>query len=101
MSKKFRFKNRVALCLAGSVFLGTAGLPSISVAAMEGQSRFLDTKGHWASDAIERMSEYELVNGYNGLFRPSDPITRGEMSIIIDHIMGYQKEADNIFIDLE
>lgn len=101
MSKKFRFKNRVALCLAGSVFLGTAGLPSISVAAMEGQSRFLDTKGHWASDAIERMSEYQLVNGYNGLFRPSDPITRGEMSIIIDHIMGYQKEADNIFIDLE
>lgn len=101
MTEKMRLKRRTALCLAGSVFLGTVGLPSMPIIAMESQSNYRDTMGHWASEAINRMSGYQIVNGYNGLFRPSDPITRGEMSIIIDRIMGYQKEADNIFVDLE
>lgn len=101
MTEKITIRRRIALCLASSVFLGTVGLPSMPIMAMESQSNYRDTMGHWAAEAITRMSGYQIINGYNGLFRPSDPITRGEMSVIIDRIMGYQKEADNTFVDLE
>ena len=98
MKRKYALKSRVSLYLAGAVLLGST---NGAVFALEAQSTFSDTKGHWAASAIERMSDYKIVNGYNGLFRPSDPITRGEMSVIINHIMGYQNSMTNIFSDLE
>lgn len=98
MTKKHKIKVGMSLYLAGSMLLT---MPNMTVLAVEAQSSFTDTRGHWASEAIERMSSYKLVNGYNGLFRPSDFITRGEMSIIIDHVMDYQNSATNTFTDLE
>lgn len=98
MTKRHTLRSGMSLCLAGTVLLGTL---NISVLAAEPEQTFSDTKGHWASQAIERMSGYKIINGYNGLFRPNDPITRGEMSIIIDHVMRYQKSAVNDFVDLE
>jgi hypothetical protein len=40
------------------------------------------------------------VEGYGGTFRPDDPITRGEMAIIIDRIMRYKTVGANVFQDL-
>lgn len=98
MTKKHKIKVGMSLYLASSMLLT---MPNMTVLAVESQSSFTDTRGHWASEAIERMSSYKLVNGYNGQFRPSDFITRGEMSIIIDHVMDYQNSATNTFADLE
>lgn len=70
-----------------------------SVAGVSAAS-FSDTSGHWAESAIERWSGYGVINGYNGKFMPDNKITRGEMAVILDKIMGYQSVAENPFHDL-
>ncbi|AEY66993.1 S-layer homology domain-containing protein [Clostridium sp. BNL1100] len=64
------------------------------------QQTFKDLNGHWASDAIYKWSAQGVINGYDGLFRPNDSITRGEMACILDNIMGYQSVSKNTFSDL-
>lgn len=78
---------------AGLCTLLLAGTPAA-------QAVFDDTAGHWAESAIERMNGYQIVNGYQGKFRPDDTITRGEMAVVLDHVMRYQQLGDNQFSDL-
>ena len=61
---------------------------------------FKDTKGHWAHDTILKCAEYGLVSGYNGNFMPNSPITRGDLSIVIDRMLGLKTTAYNIYTDL-
>jgi hypothetical protein len=35
---------------------------------------------HWAKDFISELAEKEIVKGYQGRFRPNDPVTRGELA---------------------
>ena len=87
--------NKVVLStMAGLCTLLLAGAPSSAQAA------FQDTNGHWAQAAIDRMQGYQIVNGFGGQFRPDDTITRGEMAVVLDHVMRYQNRADNYFSDL-
>ncbi len=62
---------------------------------------FKDLNGHWASDAIYKWSAQGVIKGYDGLFRPNDSITRGEMACILDNIMDYKSTSKNTFSDLE
>lgn len=98
MTSSWRFKKKTAWCLIGSMLFS---VPYTTMGAEALKSRFSDVKGHWAEQAINRMANYKIVNGYNGLFRPNDPITRGEMSVVIDGIMKYQKVVDNTFSDVK
>lgn len=89
--------SKIALsATAGLCALLLTGVP----AAQAAEAAFQDTAGHWAESAIARMSGYNIVNGYQGKFRPNDTITRGEMAVILDHVMQYQRRADNQFTDL-
>lgn len=90
-SQKFILSMTTSIC--------TLLLASTST-AYAADSAFQDTKGHWAEEAIQRMSNYEIVHGYQGQFRPDDSITRGEMAVILDGIMNYQQSANNQFTDL-
>ncbi len=64
-------------------------------------SEFSDTTGHWAENSINEWSDYGIVNGYtNGTFKPSDKITRAEVSALIDKTMKYEEVATNTFEDL-
>ncbi len=65
------------------------------------QQTFKDLNGHWASDAIYKWSAQGAINGYDGLFRPNDSITRGEMACILDNVMDYQSASKNTFSDLK
>lgn len=86
--------NKVVLStMAGLCTLLLTGAPSA-------QAAFQDTAGHWAQAAIDRMQGYQIVNGFGGQFRPDDTITRGEMAVVLDHVMRYQNRADNYFSDL-
>lgn len=86
--------NKVVLStMAGLCTLLLTGAPSA-------QAAFQDTAGHWAQAAIDRMQGYQIVNGFGGQFRPDDTITRGEMAVVLDHVMRYQNRADNYFTDL-
>lgn len=62
---------------------------------------YADTTGHWAEDAIIEWSGENVLNGYNGNFRPDDSITRGEMAAILHRIMQYSEIATNTFTDLD
>ena len=81
--------------------LALAALLAASSAVGASAATFSDTAGHWAESAIERWSGYGVINGYNGRFMPNDKITRGEMAVILDKLMGYQVAAENTFHDLK
>lgn len=81
--------------------MALAALLAASSVVGASAASFSDTAGHWAESAIERWSGYGIINGYNGKFMPDDKITRGEMAVILDKIMGYQVAAKNTFHDLK
>ena len=70
-------------------------LPGTALAA------YSDVQDHWAQPAIEKWSDLEIIQGSNGTFRPDDPITRGEMAVIINRVMQYQTANQNNFADLD
>ncbi len=89
--------NKITL----SATVGLCTLLCIGTSTAQGAtSAFQDTTGHWAANAIERMSGYQIVNGYEGKFRPNDTITRGELAVVLNNVMQYQQKADNTFSDL-
>ena len=45
----------------------------------------------WAKDSIEILSKKKIVSGYNGMFRPNDFLSRGEMAKIICLVAGLEK----------
>ncbi|MBR3691628.1 MAG: S-layer homology domain-containing protein [Clostridia bacterium] len=55
---------------------------------------------HWARAAIEKWSEYGVINGSSGKFFPDQSITRGEMAVILNNLMAYRDLAPNTFTDL-
>lgn len=61
---------------------------------------FLDTQGHWAHDTILKCADFEWISGYNGNFMPNNPITRGDLALIIDRILGLKTVSYNFFNDL-
>lgn len=77
-----------------------AGALVLSLTAPAFAAGFSDTESHWASSQISRWSNLGVISGYNGEFNPNASITRGDMAVILDRIMGYQTHAFNSFIDL-
>lgn len=59
-----------------------------------------DISDHWARDAIVKWSGLGILEGNEGRFCPSDPITRADMAVIIGRIMNYRTAAPNTFDDL-
>lgn len=72
----------------------------ISMLPARVSAAFSDVQGHWAQAEIEKWSEKGIIQGYNGIFRPNEPVTRAEMAVMLDRIMNYQEKADNLFNDL-
>lgn len=57
---------------------------------MECDSKFIDTKGHFAETAINELYEMGIVNGRTEYhFFPNEPITRGEVAVIARRIIKY------------
>ncbi len=63
-------------------------------------SDFRDTQGHWAHDQILKWADYNIVVGNNANFMPNSPIIRGDLSIIIDRMLGLENTTYNYFSDL-
>lgn len=62
---------------------------------------FLDTGGHWAHDVILRWAEYGLLMGYDGKFRPNDNITRADLAVVLDRMLGLKDTTYNYFSDVK
>jgi len=53
-------------------------------------ARFKDTEGHYAEQHIDKLVEYGIVNGYDdGTFRPDQPITRGQVAVMVANVLRY------------
>lgn len=89
-----RPKRIIAAALVIAVLFSIA---SFSVFASE----FSDVEDHWAKEAIERWAGYSVIVGYNGFFNPDEPITRAQLAVILNKIMGYQETVPNTFGDVE
>jgi len=94
ISKYNQLTLRKFLSLLLTVAMLVLSLPAAAYATLS------DVQGHWGQTAIEKWSGLGIVRGADGAFRPDDPITRGEMAVIIDNVMHYQTKAENRFSDL-
>ena len=82
----------LALCMVISL---------LPISAQAAQGTYSDTAGHWAESAIERWSEYGVLQGSGGRFRPNDPITRAEIAAVLDRVMKYQATDGAAFTDVD
>ncbi len=65
--------------------------------AKVGPSRFSDTIGHWAEEAINKALEQGLITGYpDGTFRPDQPITRAEAMTIVNRVLKRAPHKDHL-----
>ena len=92
---KYFHKKRIFFYIVMVILFFSLVIPTY--AASESYS---DTDKHWARAAIDKWSNYEIVNGYNGNFRPDDSLTRAEMAPVISRLLGLGEQADNQFSDL-
>lgn len=62
---------------------------------------FRDVAGHWAERAIEELAARGVLKGYpDGTFRPDDPITRSEFTVLVTAALGLSGgEAELPFAD--
>ncbi|WP_238322988.1 S-layer homology domain-containing protein [Gorillibacterium massiliense] len=73
----------------------------MTVATPVSAQSFRDAKGHWAQAAIEKWSDYGVVNGSNGTFKPNADITRAEFAAMLNNTMKYIEKGENPFSDLK
>ena len=84
-----------------SLFLVLAFMVSLLPAAYAAPAKFSDTDGHWAESAIDRWSDYGVLEGDNGRFMPGKDMTRAEMAALLVRLLGLQDRAENTFRDLD
>ena len=66
------------------------------------ESEFSDvSRHHWAYDYIIDMSRDNIINGYEGKFRPDDKITRGEFVKILVTALGVDTAGNCSFSDVQ
>ncbi len=73
---------------------------SLPLTALAAAPTYSDTKGHWAEKVIEKWSEYDVVHGDGGKFRPNDPMTRGEFATVLTQLLGLEEKSANPFRDI-
>ncbi|MGB4171911.1 MAG: S-layer homology domain-containing protein [bacterium] len=91
----FRKIKPLAVILVAVTFLGFC--PAAASAAP-----YSDLEGHWAEGIIEGWRFIGFVAGYpDGTFRPDQPVTRAEMAILINRVLGIKEEGgEEVFSDV-
>lgn len=94
-----RVAVRVVLAALGTALLGIMfTIPATSAAAQP----YTDLKeGAWYAEAVAALSERGvLFPDRDGAFRPDDPITRGELAVYLDRILGLRGSTALPFADV-
>ncbi|NLF35274.1 MAG: S-layer homology domain-containing protein [Clostridiales bacterium] len=85
--------------IAGETFQGTRYVLDLGDGSARIYVKFSDISGSWAEAAIDDFGRQYLVEGDAGnKFRPDDPITRGELAVLLDNY--YHWEAPEDAVDL-
>ena len=80
--KHVRTMKLISLLLAAAI---TVGLFPTTTLALSSK----DTSGHWSEPVIELCDGYGIMQGYNGYYRPDDPITRAEFCAMINRAFNF------------
>ena len=77
----------------------TAMAMKFAVGGEEGENIFSDVdEDDWFYDAVVNSIQYGWIHGYgDGTFRPHNPITRAEVTAIVNNMLG--RAADEDFVD--
>lgn len=63
---------------------------------------FSDVDNHWAKDSIEKLSQINIVKGYeDNTFKSDKNMTRAEVATIINRLIGASKESLKYIPDLD
>lgn len=73
---------------------------SLPLSALAAAPAYSDTEGHWAEKVIETWSDYDIVHGSNGQFRPNAAMTRGEFATVMSNLLGLEEKSENPFKDI-
>ncbi len=94
-----RTRIHLALWVLGIVLAGTL---LVTPAAGAVAQPFSDIpRGAWYGEAVAALSERGvLFPDENGAFRPDDPITRGELAVYLDRVLGLRGSTALPFIDV-
>ena len=82
-------KTTIALALSAVMTMGM--IPSVYAADV---STIKDMPNGWARKAVEKAVENNMLTGYEGYVRPDDNITRAEVSVVFNKILGTEEAAD-------
>ena len=65
--------------------------------------KYTDLNGHWAREDIEKLTQYQIIEGYeDGSFKPDKSISRAEVAKIINKMLKKPEvEEKCVFVDLE
>ena len=102
--KSMYFRKLWMVILASVLVLGIFPVSTAAAAAESSPVKtavFTDITGHWGEEAVRKWAGYGIIKGCDGLLRPDDTITRGEMAVVFDNMMDYQTAAKNTFRDLK
>lgn len=84
-----RTSGAPAFGLTGVTLSGADRVPlAVTLPASAVQPVFEDTSGSFAADYIQDAASRGLIQGYRGLYRPEDAMTRGECVTILYRAMG-------------
>ena len=77
----------------------TAMAMKFAVGGEEGENIFSDVdENDWFYEAVVNSIQYGWIHGYgDGTFRPNNPITRAEVTAIVNNMLG--RAADEDFVD--
>ena len=84
----------------GKTLIGCSGRSILADYTCHG-TRVPGYAGHWGQGAIERWSDYGVLEGANGLFNPDNNMTRAELAAVISRLLGLQEVAENTFSDVD
>lgn len=82
-------KTTIALALSAVMTMGM--IPSVYAADV---STIKDMPNSWARKAVEKAVENNMLTGYEGYVRPDDNITRAEVSVVFNKILGTEEATD-------
>lgn len=60
---------------------------------------YSDVDGHWAEDAIERWSDYGVIQGNKGKFQPYGTLTRAHLATILARLLALPEAESAGFAD--
>ena len=73
---------------------------ALSLCAVAVSAGYSDVAGHWSESAVDEWSDYNIVQGSGGKFRPNDPMTRAELATVIARLLKLTEKAQNTFSDV-